>query len=108
MGAPGALQWDGKYITVASASNAENIVYRVHIVGSSAHVVGTTALQSAKRVGQSWFLNRKILATYATLHGSKTSWIGSWPYPKGGAVKSLVEAPRAQLYGLTVSFAPHR
>jgi len=104
---PGALQWDGKHITLASISNSDNLVYRVRVYGSSAHVIGTTALQHAKHIGQSWFLKNKILAPFASLHGSKASFIGSWPYPKGGAVKSLVEAPRVELYGLTVSLAPH-
>ncbi len=53
---PGAIQWDGRYVTVAALDAASSTLYRVVVSGTNATVVGTTPLSGEKTIGQTGFL----------------------------------------------------
>jgi hypothetical protein len=70
------------------------LVYQLDISGSSATVVGTTALGIGNnlRFSQSWIDGNTILAAYH-LEGER---LGLWAYPQGGDPKGHFRMPREQ------------
>ncbi len=55
IGAPGGVQWDGKYVTVGDATAASSSkIYRFTIRGKQGMRVATTRLGGAKQVYQYW------------------------------------------------------
>lgn len=112
-----SVQWDGKHITVSSATNFTTRgiqpdspesaidVYRLRVSGSHGTIVTTTTLNSGHPKqhiwAQTWIYKDVILGHYI-LNGSH---VAVWPYPQGGAPKqSFVISDWAE--GLTVSVAP--
>jgi hypothetical protein len=109
--APGAVQWDGKQMTLATDpyKPGPGVVYRLTLSGSSGTAVGTTELRSTKnRHGdtQSWIQSHSILGiNYGNFSKSD---VGSWKYPAGGKPLKSSSMVGDQLVGLTVSVAPSR
>lgn len=86
---PGAVQWDGAYITVQSIGAKKGVtVYRLSLSGSNATIIGTTKLKNISRsAGQSWIQGDSIFVPY----GSRANRlnrvkVGVWGYPAGGKV----------------------
>jgi hypothetical protein len=106
-GAAPSVQWDGKYMTASSAPYREpTYLYRLHITGDSATVVGTTTLSSKKNVmksGQIWIQDNHVLG--ADFFKGKGG-VDSWSYPNAGEPRSVVPN-KADLvpFGLAVSRA---
>jgi hypothetical protein len=75
---PGAVQWDGKYITVGDATAGR--IYRVSVSGSSATVAGSTTLGSSDGIFQS-FIDRGTIVGPNAYSASAMLW----SYPAGGS-----------------------
>jgi hypothetical protein len=102
---PGAVEWDGKYVTVGSISRESSTIYRVRVSGSKATVVGTTQLNGVTQIGQSLIQSSNVITPYA-IHRDLIIRVGSWHYPKSASVKELLRIDSMSLYGVTVSHAP--
>lgn len=95
---PGDTEWDGSHIAVASTGN---IIYRLHIAGSRAHITGSTTLIGADGLAQFsiWNSGSQIRGPQgATLIGPDFGGVNVkfWNYPAGGkAVRTLpnIEQP---------------
>jgi hypothetical protein len=99
---PGAIAWDGSYVTVAGINAASSALYRVKIVGTDATVVGTTPLRGEKTIGQSVIFDSKVIAPYA-VRGDYRNRVGAWNYARGGKVTQLVRRAGNSFYGLAIS-----
>ncbi len=75
---PGAVQWDGKHITVGDAT--AGVIYQLKISGSSATVVGSTTLGSSDGVFDS-FIDRGTIIGPNVYSGNAMFW----SYPAGGS-----------------------
>ena len=62
---PGAVQWDGEYITVADAGANQATIYRLRLSGSKASVVGAVHVKGAHRLGQSLILGSNVVVPFA-------------------------------------------
>jgi hypothetical protein len=94
IGAPGAIQWDGRFLTVADASNG--VIYRTN--GAPGKIESTIKLAGVNTDNQTYIQGKTVIAPgYYSIH------TGFWHYPSGGAsFKSLkIGSP----YGVTVSVA---
>jgi len=103
---PGAVQWDGKHVTLANLIGGSKLpIYRLSFTGSTAHIASTTMLK-VKHLhgGQGWIQGQ----TYVQPEGSNNRMIGFWKYPHGGRAKSVIslENKSRELFGITVSVAP--
>lgn len=49
---PGAVQWDGKYLTVGDQES--HVIYRYRVSGTTATLKGTVSLTGASDCGQTW------------------------------------------------------
>jgi hypothetical protein len=89
---PGGVQWDGKYVTLGSASSQNGLIFQFKINGSSASLAGTTMLdgfnrmptyfvvrQTSKRIKQ----GKRVIAT----SGGN---IGFFKYPAGGSALTTI------------------
>jgi hypothetical protein len=99
---PGAVAWDGNYITVVGINAASSVLYRVKILGKNATVVGTTPLGGEKTIAQSVIYDSKVIAPYA-VHGDYRNRVGAWNYPRGGRVTQLLQRAGSSFYGLAIS-----
>lgn len=108
-----SVQWDGRRVTVSSAIVKPKVnpvfeVYRLSIKGTTAKVVGTTALATngpGIHLAQISIRGATLLAPY-NKRGLKT---GFWSYPAGGTPSKKIAVSRQDgplLWGLTVSVAP--
>ena len=80
-----SVQWDGKHMTVASNPYRKPLlIYRLHISGSSATVVGTTEVSSSKNYyrGQTWIQGDTIIGTGYAKRNYESAFL--WRYPTGG------------------------
>ncbi|HEX3369326.1 MAG TPA: hypothetical protein VHS56_07125 [Candidatus Cybelea sp.] len=102
IGSPGAIQWDGRYVTVAAIDATSSVLYRVRVAGSNATVMGTTPLGGEKTVAQSVIFDSKVIAPYA-IKGVYRKQVGVWRYPQGGKVTQLVRRAGNLFYGLAIS-----
>jgi hypothetical protein len=94
---PPSVQWDGRHIMVSSASQKVEVgydgpisLYRLHISGDSATVVGTTTLSSkknARRTGQIWIQGKRVLGSDYYRH---SGGVDSWSYPSAGKSRRIV------------------
>jgi hypothetical protein len=99
----GAVQWDGKYITVQDGV----VIYRVSISGSTATVVGTTRTRHRSEPGRlDYIYHDQIIAPDGKEH--QDGRIGFWSYPTGKPVGVLVVNGVSNLYSATVSVALNR
>lgn len=99
---PGAIAWDGSYLTVAGINAASSVLYRVKVAGVNAIVVGTTPLGGAKTIAQSVIFDSKVVAPYA-VSGDYRNRVGVWNYPHGGKVAQLLQRAGSSFYGLAIS-----
>lgn len=99
---PGAIAWDGSYVTVAGINAASSALYRLKIVGTDATVVRTTPLRGEKTIGQWVIFDSKVIAPYA-VKGDYRKQVGVWSYPHGGKVTLLVQRAGNSFYGLAIS-----
>jgi hypothetical protein len=74
---PGAVQWDGKHITVGDATGGE--IYQVKVSGSSATTVGTTTLKGSSGLFQPFIDGKKVVG--ANQYNANVMF---WKYPGGG------------------------
>lgn len=96
-----AVQWDGKYVTVAD--NDVDDIYRFAISGSSGTLKRTVHLLGATKYGlyQTWIDGKKVVGSDIL---GNTVWY--WRYPEGGTpIKSITNHVHAPL-GATISKAP--
>ena len=105
-----SVQWDGKHMTVTSNPDRKPLlIYRLHISGSAATIVGTTEVSSSKNNynGQTWIQGNTIVGTGYAKRGNENAFL--WRYPAGGAPRSQIKkvgnvrAP--EVSGVTVSVA---
>ena len=94
---PGGIMWDGHYMTVADSGISPSPIYRFTVNGSTATVVGTTML-SGSAVVQYWVTGSKLVGPQP-----KTSSVGIWNYPAGGAAARSVTNDLNGPSGLTIS-----
>jgi hypothetical protein len=109
---PGAVQWDGTYVVVATAlskrtRNAPRL-YRLQINGKSGHVVQVIEPESlAGDYGGGWSGSAVLFALYGgTAIGVASTnherFLAAWAYPNGGAITATV-ARYGDVGGLAVS-----
>jgi hypothetical protein len=102
--APGSVQWDGTYITVADAKAHE--LYRFAIAGYAGALEGSTTLTGWQitRTTQTWITGSTVIAPY----GQAAKGIGLWNYPNGGNPTSTTGGilRNGWVQSLTVSVAP--
>jgi|SRR5580698_3641482 DNA-binding beta-propeller fold protein YncE len=98
---PGSVQWDGKYMTVVSAGDFRNIIYRFTISGRKGTTVGSTPLNAPylQSVPQSWIQGKTVVAI--TQNQSNQEGIGFWHYPAGGSPYKIFGS-LGNAYGLVV------
>jgi hypothetical protein len=91
---PGAVQWDGTYVTVADAQTGA--IYRTN--GADGKVVGSTKLAGTRFDFQSWIQGKNIVAPryYSIV-------VGFSHYPAGGKVYKTIKV--GSPFGTTVSLA---
>jgi hypothetical protein len=92
----GGIMWDGHYMTIGDSGLSVSPIYRFKVRGTSASVVGTTAL-SGPNVNQFWISGDTVAGPE---QGNET--VGIWTYPSGKIVRSItgeLDWPN----GLTVS-----
>ncbi|MBV9332548.1 MAG: hypothetical protein JO146_00925 [Candidatus Eremiobacteraeota bacterium] len=83
---PGQVGFDGKYVTMGSASSANGLIFQFTISGSSATLVNTTMLNGYTRlpayfiVGANDKKGKQGKAVVATSGGN----LGFFKYPAGG------------------------
>jgi hypothetical protein len=112
VGAPGQVQWDGKYVTYESVLPEPGKIFQLAISGSIATVVGTTKLGSVPhRIFQSWIYNGTVLVPF-NIRGTRPNVVGLWDYPRGGKVAHTIrkfdsyKKRTISFQGVTVSVAP--
>jgi hypothetical protein len=71
----GGVQWDGQYLAVGDQETSD--VYRFAVSGSSATLVGTTALNGGS-AGGFWIQKHRLVT-------SQSGDIDLWKYPAGGS-----------------------
>lgn len=88
---PGALQWDGSYMTIED--RGANVIYRVRVLGPNGFVVGSTPLSAWRPhfAAQSFIYNDAIVVP----DGREVRKIGVWAYPAGGKPQEVIDEPRA-------------
>ena len=99
---PGAVQWDGSYMTIGSVGREHSEIYRVKLSGSKVIVAGTTSLKGAKEIGQFLIQGSKVVAPYAT-HRDSVTRVGLWDYPETSGVQELLRINGMSLYGVAIS-----
>jgi hypothetical protein len=104
MKSPGAVKWDGNYITIGSRQESPwgpLLVYRLQISGDTGAVVGTTKLASRnnRHEGVYWIQGSKIISTY----NKNYTDVGYWLYPMGGKVRRSAKSVGELLAGVAVS-----
>jgi hypothetical protein len=101
----GVIQWDGTHITLADAPSHE--LDRVEISGSTGTIVSQTRLRDWHRRGaasQAIWIDEKV----AIGQPGKNGEVAVWRYPRGGHPENRIGAlGRAEIYGVTMSFAHH-
>jgi hypothetical protein len=98
IGAPAAIQWDGKYLAIGDASQdyGSSTIYQVSVTNNVATVLGSTTLQQAGCLRQFVINHNLIFAT------SGCGVRGYWKYPGGGQpIKSNYDEDRE--YGVALS-----
>jgi hypothetical protein len=105
-----SVQWDGKHMTVTSNPDRKPLlIYRLHISGSSATIVGTTEVSGSKNHynGQTWIQRETIVGTGYAERGNESAFL--WPYPTGGVARRQINkvgnVRYPELSGVTVSHA---
>lgn len=102
IGAPGSMQWDGKYLAIADrgkASGSASVIYRFRLSGSSGTRVSRTKLDLSFADAQFWIQGNRVIGPIS--HDSMRA-IGFWRFPGGGdPVKSFSdEVPSGEAVSL--------
>lgn len=84
---PGGVQWDGKYITLGSASSENGLIFQFDTSGSSATLEGTTMLSGFTRMPTYSILTsaKRRARQGKTVIATSGSDIGFFKYPAGGS-----------------------
>ena len=105
------MQWDGKHMTVASNPYRKPLlIYRLHISGSSATVVGTTEVSNPKNYyqGQTWIQGETVVGVGYAKRGWESAFL--WRYPAGGVarrqIKRVGDVRFPEVSGVTLSLSP--
>jgi hypothetical protein len=80
----GEIHWDRHYL--ALAANLTRVIYRLSVSGSTATVIGTTALRRIEQPRRSFALQDDTVVT-PTTHNDRR--LGFWKYPSGKLVKTV-------------------
>ena len=72
-----AVQWDGKYLTIADQSYDAETIDRLVVKGTTAKIVGQTILKQAATAQTAFYRGNVIAGAYANT--------GIWKYPSGGS-----------------------
>lgn len=109
---PGAVQWDGTYVVVATALSKRThdipLLYRLQVTGKKARVVQTVEPDElSPDYGGYWAGSTIVFALYGDTAigvGKKGDhrFLAAWAYPGGGAIMQTV-APYTDVGGLAVS-----
>lgn len=106
---PPSVQWDGKHMTVSSASAREDnpsYIYQLNTFGGRAKTVGTTTLRSDRgkyRTGQISIYGTHVLSSH---YKGGAGGVDLWSYPNARKAHTLIrKAPRVYPWGLVVSGA---
>jgi hypothetical protein len=104
VGVPGAVQWDGKYLTVADRGS--DVIYRAQVSGSMAKVQGQTKLSGiGYLLDQSWISGNKVIAANIESVSAETGDVLFYNYPAGGNPTKMFSGLKLP-FGVTVSVAP--
>ena len=109
---PGAVQWDGKYITVEGGAGEVKrppVIYRLQVSGSGATVIGSSQLKLRRphfTAQQSWIQGGVVVAPYSSPGHALASNLGIWPYPRGGKPLVSFKNFNSDLNSVAVSIAP--
>ena len=105
-----SVQWDGKHMTITSYPDRKPLlIYRLHISGSIATIVGTTEVSSSKNNyhGQTRIQGDTIVGTGYAKRGNENAFF--WRYPSGGAARREIQkignVRNPEVSGVTVSVA---
>lgn len=106
--APGAVQWDGKYVAIGDerdGSSDWSLIYRVRVdAGNRGTIVRSIQLVGSDIVIQFWKHGRMVVGANCRGHD-----VGIWNYPSGGnATKVISRHGFGCLVGAAVSEAPSR
>jgi hypothetical protein len=106
-GAPGQIQWDGRYMAYQNGANRNNHIARLRISGSVAQIVGRTTIKGARNMAQSWIVGKRVIIPYQTQR-TTFSRIALWAYPKSGkpVTKFGDFGPGTYFAGATLSVVP--
>jgi hypothetical protein len=105
-----SVQWDGKHMTVSSNPDRKPLlIYRLHISGSAATIVGTTEVSSSKNHynGQTWIQGNTVAGTGYAERGNENAFL--WRYPAGGVARRQIRkvgVRNPEVAGVTVSVGP--
>ena len=95
IGAPGGVQWDGKYLAVGDLDAPA--IYRFVMMGDKGTRIGTVSLNGGGQVVQFWIQSPKVVVPDV---GKED--VGVWKYPSGGtALKTL--SGFSNPFGATIS-----
>jgi hypothetical protein len=72
-----AVQWDGKYLTIADEGYDLETIDRLVVKGATAKIVGQTILKQAATAQTAFYRGNVIAGAYANT--------GVWKYPSGGS-----------------------
>ncbi|MBV9718902.1 MAG: hypothetical protein JOZ77_06260 [Candidatus Eremiobacteraeota bacterium] len=100
---PGEVQWDGKHVTVQD--QGAPFIYQFAVKGSQAAEVGSTELDGAGELHQTWIQGRTVILPNICGDSCDYSDVLFYDYPAGGAyTKKIKKAVGADL-GVVVSLA---
>lgn len=95
----GAVQWDGKYVTIGNQVRSTLVINRLVIREGSGKVVGSTVLRGIASMSETWFKSGIVL-------GATPEDTILWDYPAGGQ-RSVTLKKTSSSTGVTVSVAPN-
>lgn len=106
----GSVQWDGRHMTLSNPTTDQ--IYRLKLGKSSLEVVGTTQIDGwQNNYSGHWpYIQTWLHGTSFVAQSSSLAKLGLWRYPKGGDASKVIgpfENGPANVYGVTVSLAPH-
>ncbi|HEY3675733.1 MAG TPA: hypothetical protein VGK84_07035 [Candidatus Tumulicola sp.] len=81
--APGAVQWDGKYLTVEDQD--KSVIYQYTIHGTKAHLKGTVTLSGAGDCAQTWIATGVVYCADAENNNGSV-----YTYPAGGSPLAIL------------------
>jgi hypothetical protein len=107
VGRPGAVQWDGSYMSYEGRNEGRVTASQLSISGSTATVVGVTHFHGIRGdANLSWTYDGKILVPFGRAH-ARAPYIGLWKYPSGGQPDQVYHKPgkplQANFQALTLS-----